>query len=204
VHTTYKTRFPAIRTLLLAGAMAISLTACGGNKWGFPYRADVQQGNWITAEQVAQLQTGMTREQVRFILGTPTLQDIFHANRWDYPYYQKPGYGAPQERKFTVWFENDQLVRWSGDEQPDRQPFEQSDTGMSSGGKTSSPSDADNATRNEDQPGGKEAKPAVGTGSTSSAPSPAEKRRPLINTTPSSPSVPGAPSPSRGTGQPLL
>lgn len=71
----------------------------------------------------------MTREQVRFILGTPTLQDIFRSNRWDYPYFHKPGYGEAEERKFTVWFEGDSLVRWEGDEQPDRQPFQKTDTG---------------------------------------------------------------------------
>lgn len=109
---------------LAAGALALSLTACGGTKWGFPYRADIQQGNWITANQVARLEQGMTREQVRFILGTPTLQDVFRANRWDYPYYNKPGYGAADNRHFTVWFENDLLVRWAGDQQPDHQPFQ--------------------------------------------------------------------------------
>src|SRR3546814_17013974 len=84
---------------------ALALSACGTTNWGFPYRPDIQQGNWITSEQVAQLQKGQTREQVRFILGTPTLQDVFRTNRWDYPYYNKPGYGDDQERKFTVWFE---------------------------------------------------------------------------------------------------
>ncbi|CDM23788.1 outer membrane protein assembly factor BamE [Castellaniella defragrans] len=109
--------------------MALGLAGCGSTNWGFPYRATIQQGNWITTEQVAKLETGMTRDQVRFILGTPTLQDIFHAERWDYPYYNQPGYGKDELRKFTVWFENDQLVRWTGDEQPDRQPFQRADSG---------------------------------------------------------------------------
>lgn len=104
--------------------LAAALSACGSTKWGFPYRADIQQGNWVTAEQVARLEQGMTREQVRYVLGTPTLKDVFHANRWDYPYYNKPGYGEAEERRFTVWFENDQLVRWEGDKQPDYQPFQ--------------------------------------------------------------------------------
>src|SRR5690606_34738225 len=106
------------------------------------YRPDVQQGNWITAEQVAQLQPGMTREQVRFILGTPTLQDVFRTDRWDYPYYNKPGYGKEEDRQFTVWFEGDTLVRWEGDDQPDRQPYEKSDTGASAG-KASQDEDAE-------------------------------------------------------------
>ena len=109
--------------------MAATLSACGSTNWGFPYRATIQQGNWITTEQIAQLEVGMTRDQVRFILGTPTLQDVLHANRWDYPYYNQPGYGKDELRKFTVWFENDQLVRWAGDPQPDRQPFQKADSG---------------------------------------------------------------------------
>src|SRR5690625_5314372 len=74
----------------------------------------------------------MTREQVRFVLGTPTLQDIFYSDRWEYPYYFKPGYGDEELRTFTVWFEGDQLVRWDGSDQPDRQPFERADIGAPS------------------------------------------------------------------------
>ena len=122
-----------LRTGLAAGILACTLAACGSTNWGFPYRPDIQQGNWITSEQVAQLQPGMTRDQVRYILGTPTLQDIFHANRWDYPYYNNPGYGEDQQRRFTVWFDGDQLVRWEGDQQPDRQPYQKADTGMEPG-----------------------------------------------------------------------
>jgi outer membrane protein assembly factor BamE len=128
---TAKSIFPTLRAGVAASVLAVALAACGSTNWGFPYWPDVQQGNWITSEQVAQLQHGMTREQVRFILGTPTLQDIFRTNRWDYPYYNKPGYGKEQERKFTVWFEGDSLVRWEGDEQPNRQPFQKADTGVS-------------------------------------------------------------------------
>lgn len=139
--TTAKPLFSKLRTGLAVGALALTLTACGGTKWGFPYRADVQQGNWVTAEQVARLEPGMTREQVRFILGTPTLQDIFRNDRWDYPYFNKPGYGEEEERKFTVWFEGDVLLRWAGDQMPDRQPFEKSDSGAQSA--ESAPQDAD-------------------------------------------------------------
>lgn len=132
---------------LAAGLLAIGLAGCGTTNWGFPYRATVQQGNWITSEQVSQLEVGMTRDQVRFVLGTPTLQDAFHADRWDYPYYNQPGYGKDELRKFTVWFQNDQLVRWSGDEQPDRQPFQKTDTG-----KAAVPS-ADKAAQDAASPG---------------------------------------------------
>lgn len=114
----------SLKTGLAIAALAVALAGCTGNKWGFPYKAGVQQGNWITQEQVALLQPGMTREQVRFALGSPTLTSVLHANRWDYPYYFKPGYGEAQERKFTVWFENDRLTRWEGDKQPELQPYQ--------------------------------------------------------------------------------
>jgi len=110
----------------LAVASALVLTGCSNEKWGFPFRHSVQQGNWITQEQVATLTLGMTREQVLFVLGSPTLTSALHADRWDYPYYYRPGTGSPQERRFTVWFESDRLSRWSGDEQPEVQPFQQS------------------------------------------------------------------------------
>ena len=112
----------------LAIASTIMLAGCSSEKWGFPYRYSVQQGNWVTQEQVDTLQVGMTREQVRFVLGSPTLTSVLHADRWDYPYYYTPGTGTPQERKFTVWFENDLLARWQGDDQPSVQPFQQSET----------------------------------------------------------------------------
>src|SRR5690606_31875217 len=89
----------------------------------------ILQCKWTTSESVSQPETGMTRAQVRFILGSPRQQDMFHAERWDYPCYRQPGYGQDELRKFTVWFENDRLVRWSGDEQPDRQPFQKADSG---------------------------------------------------------------------------
>ncbi|MEO0317994.1 MAG: small protein (tmRNA-binding) protein, partial [Pseudomonadota bacterium] len=57
------------------------------------YRADIQQGNFVSKEMVAQLREGMTPEQVRFVLGTPLINDAFHANRWDYPFRIKDGKG---------------------------------------------------------------------------------------------------------------
>lgn len=147
--TTFK---PAMRmrAVIAASLAMLVLSACGTGKWGFPYRTDVQQGNWITAEQVARLRAGMTREQVRFLLGSPTLQDVFHADRWDYPYMNKPGYGATEQRNFTVWFEGDTLTRWEGDPQPDRQPFERADTGKHS----SAPTDANQPTQQFNRPFG--------------------------------------------------
>lgn len=80
-----------------------------------PYRIDVRQGNMVTQEMAAQLKPGLTKDQVRFILGTPLLTDIFHADRWDYVYRLQTGAGEVQQRGFVVFFDDGKLVRVSGD-----------------------------------------------------------------------------------------
>jgi len=99
-----------IRALTLL--LALQLTGCG---WLTPYRIDVQQGNFVSQDMTTQLKRGMTKDQVRFILGTPLLTDIFHADRWDYVYLlDRPG--EPRvERHLAVYFENDRLARLEGD-----------------------------------------------------------------------------------------
>lgn len=80
-----------------------------------PYRIDIQQGNYISQDMVAQLKPGMSKEQVRLALGTPLLTDIFHADRWDYVYWrEKPG-AKREQRKLTVFFEDGKLTRLDGD-----------------------------------------------------------------------------------------
>ena len=81
------------------------------------YKIDVQQGNVLTQDMVAQLKPGQTKDQVRFILGSPVLSDMFHGNRWDYVYRLKKGAtGEVESRKFSVFFdENDKLFRVAGD-----------------------------------------------------------------------------------------
>jgi outer membrane protein assembly factor BamE len=80
-----------------------------------PYRIDVQQGNVITQEMVDQLKPGMTRSQVKFILGTPPLVDPFRTNRWDYVYFYKKDGTITEQRKIAVVFDNDRLLRLEGD-----------------------------------------------------------------------------------------
>lgn len=80
-----------------------------------PYRIDVRQGNALTQEAVSRLSPGMSREQVRFVMGSPLLMDIFHADRWDYVYQFSTGYKAPERRKLTLFFEGDKLARVEGD-----------------------------------------------------------------------------------------
>ena len=83
-----------------------------------PYRPDVHQGNIVTKEMVEQLREGMTREQVRFMLGTPMLTSEFHRDRWDYPYYLNPRSGPVQARRLTVYFKDNKLERFFADEMP--------------------------------------------------------------------------------------
>ena len=76
------------------------------------YKIDIQQGNVLTQDMVAQLRPGLTKDQVRFILGTPVLMDMFHANRWDYFYWLKKGNtGEVETRRFTVFFDSDGKLR---------------------------------------------------------------------------------------------
>lgn len=209
--TTAKPTFSTLRAGLAASVLAMALSACGSTNWGFPYRPDVQQGNWITSEQVAQLQKGMTREQVRFILGTPTLQDVFRTNRWDYPYYNKPGYGKEQERKFTVWFEGDSLERWAGDEQPDRQPFQKADTGATLKSDGASSADAAESDSGDTQTApvdtvapGSNTTPSGDASDAATQDAAPQHRRPILNTNQPRRADPGVPTPGRSTGQPLL
>ena len=78
------------------------------------YRPDIQQGNFISREMVAQLKTGMTKEQVSFLLGTPLLIDVFHTERWDYPFRLKKGDGQVTTSNVTVFFENDRVAKFEG------------------------------------------------------------------------------------------
>jgi outer membrane protein assembly factor BamE len=97
--------------------IAACLSACGFI--GFPgvYKIDVEQGNIVTEEMVAQLKPGMSRRQVRFILGTPLLEDPFNQERWDYPYSKRNGLKLLDEARLSVYFEGDSLVRYEGDVQ---------------------------------------------------------------------------------------
>lgn len=113
------------RVAILAAALLTS--ACAVPSWWpswsqnslRPYRPDVQQGNIITKDMVDQLRTGMTRDQVRFLLGTPMLQDVFHRERWDYPYaLLHRTTGETQIRKLYVVFEDGKLAHFASDPMP--------------------------------------------------------------------------------------
>ncbi|MCS6946563.1 MAG: outer membrane protein assembly factor BamE [Steroidobacteraceae bacterium] len=80
---------------------------------GCVYRQAIQQGNFLEPASVKQLQVGMTRSQVRFLLGTPMLPDAFDKDRWDYVYYLQTSRRKPPEQwRLTVWFEGDVVSRF--------------------------------------------------------------------------------------------
>ena len=106
----------AMRQLLSSALLIVAVSGCPAVvDFVKPYRIDVRQGNYVTQDMVSQLKPGMSRDQVRFVLGTPLVSDIFHADRWDYVYRFQPGKGVAQERRLTVIFEEGRLVRLDGD-----------------------------------------------------------------------------------------
>lgn len=95
--------------LLLCGLLALTLSACN-----LVYRQDVQQGNVLDEDNVAQLELGMTKRQVVVLLGTPSIQSPFHSNRWDFVNTFARRGGEPTKRVLTLNFENDRLVSVEG------------------------------------------------------------------------------------------
>jgi len=104
--------------LLFYTFCALLFAACS---YVTPYKIEVQQGNLVTQESLARVKTGMNKAEVRSALGTPLLQDVFHASRWDYYFsHDRPGHFAAfirdrDQRRITLVFENDKLARIEGD-----------------------------------------------------------------------------------------
>lgn len=88
---------------------------------GLVYRQPIFQGNLLEKTAVDQLQAGMDQRQVMMLLGTPSIEDPFHHDRWDYVASQRIGRtGAPVVKTMTLWFENGQLARWEGEYFPEQ------------------------------------------------------------------------------------
>jgi outer membrane protein assembly factor BamE len=90
---------------------SLNLAACSSSGFHLVHKIDIQQGNVVTGDMLEQLETGMNRNQVQFVMGSPMVIDVFHQDRWDYVYYLKPGYQAPQESRVSLFFEDDLLAR---------------------------------------------------------------------------------------------
>lgn len=115
----------------MAGAAVAALAACGSfdgltSRMASsitPYKVEVVQGNFVSREQVEALRPGMSRQQVRDILGTPLLTSVFHDDRWDYVFTLKRQGVEPQARKLAVFFKGEVLERFEGDTMPTEAEF---------------------------------------------------------------------------------
>lgn len=103
-----------MRHFLISALILTSVAGCSGG-YVASHRIDVQQGNALDQENVSRLKPGLNRSQVRFLLGTPLLVDPFRTDRWDYVYlYYKAG-KLTEQKRITLFFEGDTLVRIEGD-----------------------------------------------------------------------------------------
>ena len=117
--------YPLVRRCLPAVVAALALAGCQTLQTYLPditalgvYKLDINQGNFLSQDMVDKLKAGQTKPQVRTILGTPLLNDVFHADRWDYVYeYTRQG-KMVEHRRLTVYFVDEKLARWEGDEMP--------------------------------------------------------------------------------------
>lgn len=114
------------QSAVLCLAVATGVAGCAG--WSTdklpgvtPYRIEIQQGNFVSQDMLSKLKRGMSREQVRFVLGTPLIADMFHADRWDYVFYREFPNKTREQRRVSVFFENDRLARVEGDVVPEGQ-----------------------------------------------------------------------------------
>jgi outer membrane protein assembly factor BamE len=91
---------------------------------GCVYRMNIQQGNYLEGKTVDKVEVGMTRTQVRYLLGTPMVPEPFNKDRWDYLYYFKSGHRLrkPEQRHLVVFFKEDKVARLERDNVPNSAP----------------------------------------------------------------------------------
>jgi outer membrane protein assembly factor BamE len=122
---------PRLALNVTAVGLSVLLSACSASSdllsrpatWLTPYRPDVVQGNFISSEQVAQLRSGMSRLQVRNLLGTPLVSSVFHGDRWDYVFSLQRRGGEVRLYRYAVFFQGDALTRFEGDAMPSEAEF---------------------------------------------------------------------------------
>jgi outer membrane protein assembly factor BamE len=98
------------RATLFAVAILLA-TGCSRSWIPTFYRIDIRQGNYVDQETVDQLRTGMSKRQVQYLMGTPLVADPFHPDRWDYFYSFEPDGGKIEQRRISLFFEEDTLAR---------------------------------------------------------------------------------------------
>ncbi len=103
--------------LLAIAALCAFLPGCN-----LVYKIDVQQGNYVTEDLVAKLKPGMSRTEVKQLLGTPLLSDVFHSSRWDYYFSNVKGGKAQDRKRLSIFFAEDKVASFSGNAQPPAPP----------------------------------------------------------------------------------
>ncbi|MEO0436479.1 MAG: outer membrane protein assembly factor BamE [Pseudomonadota bacterium] len=111
----YRHQMPLYLLVLLIGATS----GCGFVSFPGVYKIDIEQGNLVTQDMIEQLQPRMSRRQVRFIMGSPLVEDTFATNRWDYPYIIRNGKTVIREAQVSIYFDGDELDRIEGDYLPE-------------------------------------------------------------------------------------
>jgi outer membrane protein assembly factor BamE len=96
-----------IKLLLLS----VLLASCSSVPFLTPYKMDIRQGNFVIADMREKLKLGMSKQQVRYVMGTPMINDVFHGNRWDYAYRLERGTKVIEKQNLTLYFEGDNLAR---------------------------------------------------------------------------------------------
>jgi len=105
-----------MRKLLFVAVLAVAASGCG-----VLYKQPIYQGNLIEKKAADQLQVGMSRQQVQALLGTPSVADPFHHDRWDYIASERTGrMGHTQVKDLTLWFQGDSLAKWEGEYFPEQ------------------------------------------------------------------------------------
>ena len=127
IHRSSLAAMACLAAAVLAGCGTLNTgfnaRAVNPVNWITPYKVDVIQGNFVSKEQVETLKAGMSRAQVKDVLGTPLLASLFHADRWDYVFTLKRQGVEPQSFKYAVFFKGDQLERFEGDSMPSEVEF---------------------------------------------------------------------------------
>ena len=114
-----------LRIITLIFISLLFISACSGRLFTV-HKIDVQQGNAIDPKKVEQVKIGMTREQVKFLMGPPLITDVFHPERWDYIYFLIPDYGETERRHLMVLFEGDKVASLEKSDIPEPEAAEAS------------------------------------------------------------------------------
>ncbi|MCK0769679.1 outer membrane protein assembly factor BamE [Chromohalobacter canadensis] len=120
-----------MQNLIKTVTFSVALALVSGCSYVGVYKRDLAQGNLITKDMVSQLETGMTKEQVRYVMGSPLLQGPFDENRWDYVFYLDEAYDDVEEKRVTLTFQDDKLadIEREGDIEDDVELSNQSGPG---------------------------------------------------------------------------